>query len=188
MATWSKQFRARMDSFGACKLARRGEAAISIKIRVTAGCFHREHSPHAYDLIDAELEQIDLDFDRLGFEEHESGPEVLAYVAFAAVGFGLAKSVIDLVVAVLKARSESVRKGDRPSDPLEIVVRHFDDSGAVKEETAFRIGHADLVRRAEVENQLVAALGRLLRTDAPSSTPTNKRLQPAAPTKRKRRG
>ncbi len=188
MATWSEQFRARMDTFGASKLARRGEAAVSIKIRVTSGCFHREHSPHAYDLIDAELEQFDLDLSRLGFEEHESGPEVLAYVVLAAAGFGLAKSVTDLVVAVLKARSESVRKGDRPSDPLEVVVRRFDDSGAVKDETAFRIGHADPVRRAKVEKQLVAALGRLLRTDAPSSTPAGKSPQPATPTKRKRRG
>jgi len=173
MPTWSNQFRARMAAFGASRPARRGEVGVSIKVRVTSGCFHREHSRHAYDLIDAELQRIDPDAERLGFEEHESGPEVLAYVALTAAGIGLAKSVIDLVVAILKARSESVRKGDRPSDPLEVVVRRFDEGGQVRDETAFRIGHADPVRRAQVEKQLLGALRKLLPEVRRGSEPAN---------------
>ncbi|MEK7995902.1 MAG: hypothetical protein AAB403_19050 [Planctomycetota bacterium] len=185
MANWSDQFRVRMETFGGARRAAPGEVPVSIKVRVTSGCFHREHSPHAYALIDAELQQADLGADRLAFEEHESGPEVLAYVAFAAAGISLAKSVIDLVVAILKARSESVRKGDRPSDPLEVVVRRFDESGQVRDEIAFRMGHADPIRRAEVEQQLLDALNRLLRPKAAADKPADKRR--LAPPKGRRR-
>jgi hypothetical protein len=71
---------------------------------------------------------------------------------------------------------------------LEVVVRRFDDGGQVRDETAFRIGHADPVRRAQVEKQLLGALRRLLPEVRPRSKPANRRLQPTAPTKRKRRG
>jgi hypothetical protein len=175
------------DAFGASRRVRRRQVAVSIKVRVTSGCFHREHSPRAYELIDAELKQIDLGLEALGFEEHESGPEVLAYVTLTAAGIALATSATNLVVAILKARSEGVRKGDRPSDPLEVVVRRFDDEGQVQDETAFRIGCTDPVRRAEVEKQLVEALGKLLRGEPSRSKPTNQRPQTTAAAKRKRR-
>jgi len=163
---------------------------VSIKVRVTSGCFHREHSAHAYDLIDAELEHVDLRLDRLGVEEHENGPEVLAFVALTAAGVGLAKSVLDLVVTILKARSASVRKGDKPSAPLEVVVRRFDEGGQVREETAFRVGHADPVRRSEVETLLLGALGTLLRKQRGRSRSTSniKRSRATASAKRKSRG
>ena len=31
------------------------EVVISLKVRAPRGCFHREHSPHAYALIDLDL-------------------------------------------------------------------------------------------------------------------------------------
>ncbi len=79
------------------------EAALSIKIRVTSGCFHREHSPHAYGLMDAHLATSAAEIE---FEEHESGPELLVYLALATAGLTLAKSVIDLITAIIKARSD----------------------------------------------------------------------------------
>ena len=55
-----------------------GEVPLSIKLRVVSGCFHREHSPHAYQLIDSHLNASPAE---LEFQEHESGPELLVYMA-----------------------------------------------------------------------------------------------------------
>lgn len=66
-----------------------------------SGWFHREHFPRAYDIIDASFVGLSPDVE---YVEHESGPELLVYLAVATAGITLAKSVIDLVTAILKAR------------------------------------------------------------------------------------
>jgi hypothetical protein len=78
-------------------------------VRVTSGCFHREHSPHAFALIDSQLVSVPpgAGFD---FVEHESGPELLLYFALGTGALSLAKSVIDLVVAIIEARREGVQR------------------------------------------------------------------------------
>src|SRR2546421_398053 len=116
---WIKQFDARMSGFR--NTGSEGDA-VSIKLRVASGCFHREHSPAAYSLIDTQLPALTSDGWTL--EEHESGPEILVWVA---AGVALSKSVIDLVVTILKARQDGIKNGDRPNDPLEIIVRKMDD-------------------------------------------------------------
>lgn len=47
---WQETFRNRMRGFEARRAPQPGEAAVSIKVRVASGCFHREHSPRAYEL------------------------------------------------------------------------------------------------------------------------------------------
>lgn len=49
---WQKAFQDRMRRFEKNRTARAGDIPVSIKIRVSSGCFHREHSPHAYEIID----------------------------------------------------------------------------------------------------------------------------------------
>jgi hypothetical protein len=124
-AQWQEAFRARMRRFEIRRQPKPNELSLSIKIRVRSGCFHREHSPHAYALIDQQLGKLLPSETGLVFEEHETGPEVLVYVAVATAGLTLAKSVIDLVTAIIKTRSAGVEKGDRPSEPLELVVLSF---------------------------------------------------------------
>jgi hypothetical protein len=51
-ASWEKDFQRRIDLFEAPYLDKVKGAAISVKIRVTSGCFHREHSPYEYRIID----------------------------------------------------------------------------------------------------------------------------------------
>jgi len=153
-----------MSQYTLGRPAGEGQVAASIKVRVTSGCFHREHSPQAYRLLDDEVrlwprneeQQFDL-------VEHESGPEILVYVAVATAGITLAKSVIDLVVAIVKPRSDGIRKGDKPSDALEVVVRRSIDEGRVDEEIVIRLGHLDRIDRAEVQGSILRALERLLR-------------------------
>ncbi len=98
-----------MQCFQRDRPPKRNEVPVSIKIRIVSGCFHREHSPRAYEIIDAKLSKLPRNV-MLGFEEHESGPELLVYVA---AGVALTTSVINLVTAIIKARSEGVKKKTR---------------------------------------------------------------------------
>jgi hypothetical protein len=138
---------------------------VSIKVRVTSGCFHREHSPAAYLLIDEHLAGVPASDGRFAFEEHESGPEILVFTALATAGVTLAKSVIDLVVAIIKARSEGRRKGDHPDAPLELIVRRSVSETKVEEELILRVSHDTPVQRSYIETALQDGLKRLLGRD-----------------------
>src|SRR5437588_11355378 len=122
---WERIFHHRMNRFERARPTNSNEVAVSIKIRVASGCFHREDSPHAYEIIDSKLAKLPRNL-TLDFEEHESGPELLVYLAVAAAGITLAKSIIELVTAIIKARSDGVKKGDRPDAPIELIVRRVD--------------------------------------------------------------
>jgi hypothetical protein len=173
---WESEFRDRMRSFESQRPPREGEVSVSLKLRITSGCFHREHSPRAYEFIEKHLASIPASQrSEFAFVEHESGPELLVYLALAAAGISLAKSVIDLVVAVIKARAEGVKSGDRPNAPLEVVVRRVGDGDQFVEETVLRIGHTDPVDRADIEAQINAALKRV--AAPPGAKTANKRLK-----------
>lgn len=161
---WQQTFRERMHRFEARAGARPGNVAISIKVRVVSGCFHREHSPYAYVVIDSQLAKFPTDSE-LVFEEHESGPELLVYLAVVTAGISLAKSVIDLITAIIKARAEGVKKGDKPSDPLEVIVRRVEKGHDVREEIVMRIGHEAPADASAIEQQVAMALRKLFKKD-----------------------
>lgn len=133
---------------------------MSLKVRVTSGCFHREHSPGAYAIIDDHLSSMrsQVPFE---FVEHESGPELLVLLALGTAGLGLAKSVIDLVITIIEARHEGVRRGDRPSDPVELIVRRVDYSDTFHEERILRVAYDDPVDAAEIERLLRSGIERV---------------------------
>lgn len=157
---WQRTFRERMHRFERESPAP-GEVAVSIKIRVVSGCFHREHSPRAYELIDSQLAKIRPD-SALAIEEHESGPELLVYLAVATAGITLAKSVIDLITAIIKARSEGVQKGDIPAEPIELIVRRVSDDREFREEIVLRVGKQEEVDAKAIAKQLDESLSRLV--------------------------
>jgi hypothetical protein len=159
-AEWQRTFQNRMRSFRHLRPAHAGEVALSIKVRVVSGCFHREHSPHAFALIDPRLGNLSPDVE---FVEHESGPEILAYLAAATAGLTLAKSVIDLITAIIKARSDGVKRGDRADAPVELIVRSVDDGHEYREEFIFRMGHTEPVDAKAIEKQVEEAIRKLLK-------------------------
>ena len=159
-SAWESEFRTRMGSFKLQRPPREGEVSVSMKVRVVSGCFHREHSPHAYTLIDQNLASIASKETEFAFVEHESGPELLVYIS---AGVALATSVINLIIAIIKARSDGIKKGDRPSDPVEIIVRSVGDGDKYVEEHILRVGHRDPVNRGEIAARINEALKRLLR-------------------------
>lgn len=166
MSHWQREFRRRMHHFGAGRQAAPDETAVSIKIRVRSGCFHREHSPNAYTLIDQHLDALGPeDAGSLSFEEHESGPEILVWIAVTTAGLTLGKSIVDLVTTIIKARSDGVKHGDRPSEPVELIVRRVSSRDEFREETILRIGHQEPMDREVIEKALTSALGRLIAED-----------------------
>ena len=122
--------------------------AVSIKVRVTSGCFHREHSPQAYRMIDEYLQLHAPEDARWSFQEHESGPELLVYLAVTTAGLSLAAGIINLVTAIIKARADGIREGDQPDAPLEIIVRGHHRDGEFYEEQILRVdSRSPLARR-----------------------------------------
>lgn len=176
-----------MEAFGNRVGHRPGDTGVSIKVRVTSGCFHREHSPIAYSMIDAALRNVRRPEREFEFFEHESGPEILVYVAAATAGVSLAKSVIDLVVAILKARSGGIKKGDNPSHPVELIVRRSVDREHVADEVVLRLDHSDQIDAGQVQQRLLAALRKLTgRGPGKSDTPANRALQPTSRASKKK--
>ena len=162
---WQTTFRHRMRHFEARRPPRAGEISVSIKVRVVSGCFHREHSPRAYELIDQHLAGLEPAEALFDLEEHESGPEILVYLAVATAGITLVKSVIDLITAVIKARSDWIKKGDKPSDPVELIIRRVGNREEFHEQIVLRIGHTDPIDPATIEKRLNEALHQAVNTD-----------------------
>lgn len=148
-----------MRHFEERRAGRADVLAVSIKVRVVSGCFHREHSPNAYAIIGRHLRG--LQDDTLEYLEHESGPELLVYLAVATAGLTLAKSVLDLITTIFKARSRGIDNGDGPRDPLELIVRRVDERSGFKEEVVLRIGHTDPLDERKIEDRINRTLERI---------------------------
>jgi len=153
---WERVFNERMNDFG----SRFGDTglSISIKVRVASGCFHRQCSPRAYEIIDHQLTEAQLD--HVDFVEHESGPELLVWLALGTAGIALAKSIVDLLETIIKARTEGIEKGDGPSAPLELIVRGMKDDGRFREERVMAIRCHDPLDRKRLTEALTSAIER----------------------------
>lgn len=156
---WLKGFRHTVGDFQHRQAGNDGQV-VSVKVRVESGCFHREHSPEAYKIIDARLRTPQ---ERAEVIEHESGPELLLYLAVTAGALSLAKSVIELITEIFKARAAGIKKGDHPRDPLVLIVRRVDEKNEYREDVILRIGHDDTVDSAAIEKELTAAIKGILK-------------------------
>lgn len=157
---WLDEFDRRMRRFASSVEPLAGSVPISVKVRITSGCFHREHSPNAYRAIDDYLNRSAPSDVAWSFEEHESGPEILLWLAATTAGFSFAKSVVDLITAIVKARAEGIKKGDGPSAPVEIIVRLVDDR-EYHETKVIQLDPTDRVDAELIERALNQSLDQL---------------------------
>jgi hypothetical protein len=155
---WLKGFRHTIGDFQQ-RHSGKGQV-VSIKVRVESGCFHRSCSPEAYRIIDAHLRRPPKDVEVI---EHESGPELLLYLAVAAGALSLAKSVVELITEIFKARAAGIKKGDRPRDALTLIVRRVDEKGGYREEITLRAEHTDKVDSALIEKVLNKSVHEILK-------------------------
>ena len=152
---WHSEFRMRMRGFRGMRPY--GGHAVSIKIRVVSGGFDQGTSPQAFKTIYGMADKLP---ENVEYVPHESGPELLVYVAS---GVALTTSVINLIVAILKARSDGIKKGDRFTDDLELIVRRTDTKDEFREEIVLRIAHTDKIDAKKVREVLNAAAKKLLK-------------------------
>jgi hypothetical protein len=154
---WLKGFRHTVGDFER-KQSGSGKV-VSVKVRVESGCFHCSCSPEAYRIIDAKRRKLPAHVELI---EHESGPEILLYLAVTAGALSLAKSVIELITEIFKARAAGLKKGDRPKEPLVLIVRRVNEKNEYREDVILRIGHDDPVDSAVIEKELTAAIKGIL--------------------------
>jgi len=159
---WKSSFRKRMERFESKTSPPSNSFSFSIKIKVTDGCFHREHSPKAYEIIDNHLSSIENPDCHISFEEHESGPEILVFLAVTTAGITLAKSIIDLINTILKARQEGIKKGDGPTAPLELIIRKIQRNDEFSEEKIMKINHSDLIDNDKIKKEIEKAAKKLI--------------------------
>lgn len=166
---WEADFRQRIHGFQMSRAPRDGEIAVSMKVRVVSGCFHREHSPEAYALIDERLRSLADGSGNLEVIEHESGPELLVLLELTAAGVTLTASIIGLVAAIIGARREGINRGDQPSEPVELIVRRIDFGETFREERILRVRPDESIDPAQLEALLRAALNRLVEDEGEGS-------------------
>lgn len=159
-AYWLDEFQKRMSSFARRTPQGSAANAVSIKFRATSGCFHSEHSPYAYDLIRRYRHNSPAEVE---FVEHESGPELLVYLTLTASGITLAANVIQLITAIIQSRSDGARRGDRPAEPIELIIRRVDERKSFHEELILRTDDGEPQNHTEVKMKINEALGRLFK-------------------------
>ncbi len=144
MDCWQQEIKRRLEAFHPGRYDR--GFAISIKVRVTSGCFCRGCCPVACRMIEEYRDSHREGREHWEYVEHESGPELLLYLGLVVAGLGIAekslgiiKSAIDLVALIVKARAEGRKKGDKRPEPLVIVVRGFDASGVFFEKPVIEV-------------------------------------------------
>jgi len=155
---WNNELQKRLMHFESNSQVRRDTDAlsISIKVRVDSGCFHREHSPHAFAIIDKSLNENKSG--EFHYIEHENGPEIITYIGLASTLIVFTTAVIEIVSTIIKARSEGIQKGDRPDDYIELITRGFTKTGKLKEEKILRIRTGDKVPKKVLKKKLQKAL------------------------------
>lgn len=151
-----------MQQFSSAAKHLEGGLPVSIKVRVISGCFHREHSPCAYHIIDEYLADHAPQDVCFSFQEHESGPEILVYFAASVT---LVTSIINLITTLVKARKEGIKKGDHPSAPVEIIIRGHLKEGEYFEERILRLDAHDPVSRELIGKALNDSVSRLSEND-----------------------
>lgn len=134
---------------------------VSIKVRVKGGCFCRSCCPSAWQQIDEAFPHLRDRSDDYVFEEHETGPEVIMYLAVAHAGICLAKSIVDLITTIIKARSDGAKIGDRRPEPIELIVRYVREDSTLREEVAMEVEQHKRVTKKQVNDGLVKALEKL---------------------------
>lgn len=166
MDYWQQEIKRRLEAFHAGRDDR--GFAISIKVRVTSGCFCRGCCPAACRMIKEYRDSHREKREHWEYVEHESGPELLLYLGLAVAGLGIAekslgiiKSAIDLVALIVKARAEGHKKGDKRPEPLVIVVRGFDERGVFFEKPVIEVDTNQPATSEVIEDSLGAVIQQI---------------------------
>ncbi len=134
------------------------EKYISIKLSPSSGCCCSDCWPETWQIVNQTIAPcgpiehegdalIKRDGNIFVLEQHESGPEILVYLALATASATLAKSVIDLITIIIKGLSNEHRK-----QPAQIkIIKRCIIKGKAEEENLIEI---DIPISKNTEKQL----------------------------------
>ncbi len=131
---------------------------ITIKIRAEHGCFCRSHSKETNRLIDEIVRNNhSYEFD---YHEHESGPEIIAWLALGTAGLTVTKSLIDLITAIINACKEGRKKGDGNNGKLLLIIRDTHRTENSTEEIVLEVYNNDLIDSAKVKKVIESGINK----------------------------
>ncbi|MDZ4403431.1 hypothetical protein [Prosthecobacter sp.] len=166
---WLSEFRQRMSDFSPTD--HEDALAVSIKLKVESGCFCKSCCPEGHREMSKYLHWPPEALKGVKVVEHESGPEILTYMSLAGGVFSFAAAVISLIVAIIQARNEGVRRGDKRGHPFKLIVRRLDDKDGFKEDILLEIPPD-----ADVDAEKISAcLLSYAKATAKSSQPKSKK-------------
>lgn len=149
---WNEELDQRINNYSHNHKIREGEEAISIKIRAEEGCFHKSCCPYALKMIYQKMNEMDQE--EFEYIEHESGPEIIAYISLTASGLLLVKSIIELITTIIKARFDGQKHGDgHKGSPVTLIIRKTKKGKVVIEEKIMTFSESD-----EVSNDIINTL------------------------------
>jgi hypothetical protein len=101
-----------------------------------------------------EIEKARRRGDEFEVEEHESGPEILVYLTVAAGALNVSAALVNLIAAIIKARSEGRKIGDKPLEGVELIVRGYTSGDNYFEERILRVNQSDEITAKLVRDAL----------------------------------
>ena len=134
--------------------------AISIKI-YSSTCMCKEHCAiEAYRILENYLSKNSPKDTELVLVQHEHGPELLFWID---QGIQLSAGIIALVSAIINARAQGIKKGDKGMDSqLEVIVRSFDGKGILREEKVLKFAPTDPVESAAIGIAIENGISKIL--------------------------
>jgi len=160
---WKNDFQKRIKKFENSFKVPLNNHSISIKIRnIGPGCFGRNCCPNAYQIIDAKLALLENE-KNFYFIEHETGPEIIVYVALTSAGLSLASSIINLITTIIKARFEGQKKGDSHKNPVEIIVRKINKNNKFSEVKVLLIDSPKKYSDNDIKAEIIQAINELFK-------------------------
>lgn len=133
---------------------------ISIKIRAEHGCWCKNHSPETNRLIDQYVYGHRDEDHGLEYHHHETGPEIIAWLALGTAGFSVTKALIDLITAIINAAQKGHKKFDAQHGKLMLIIRDTRKTGAFTEEIVLEIYDSDLISPEQVKKAIEAGLNK----------------------------
>ena len=131
---------------------------VTIKIRVSTGCFHRQHSPIAYKIIDSYMkEHPSHDYTMI---EHESGPEIITWIHLGAATLTFASSVFIFVATIINARAKGRHQGDTKDGCLTLIIRDTIKTDTSTEEVVLNISDMKCVTPTQIQTSIESILNK----------------------------
>lgn len=131
---------------------------ITIKIRVEKGCFCPSHSPVANGLIDEAVQKYNPH--EFEYHHHESGPEIIAWLALGTAGLTVTKSLIDLITAIINACKKGKEKNDNLHGKLLLIVRDTHRTESSAEEFVMEVYDKDIVTSEHIQKALESGISK----------------------------